>query len=170
VADIEQIQGKIKKLYKAGEVLPVVDFSPKQQVMEWALFAKGYIEAASIVEKEAPQHWLQVLQLTGQAIESSLKACLVAASAPIPRSHDLVKLYKLAAELGFRLDDSGKAALAHLNHFYFKSLATDTPLSTRYPTDTPVWGSVPRNATFVSINHLLIEQAEKRIDGDEPNG
>ena len=128
--------------------------------------------AASIVRKEAPQHWLQVLQMTGQAIESSLKACLAAAGTTPPREHDLVKLYRLVEKLGFQLDDSDKAALVHLNHFYFQDLATTTKHKARYPTNKSenLGGAFPSNATFVSIIDSLIEQAEKRIDGDEPNG
>ena len=152
-----------------------MDFPPKQQVIGWTSSAKGYMAAASIARKEAPQHWLPVLQMTGQAIESSLKACLAAAGTTPPWEHDLVKLYRLVERLGFQLDDSDKAALVHLNHFYFHNLATDTPpptFNTRYPTNTnePVGGSVQSHETFASIIGSLIEQAEKRIDGDEPNG
>ena len=172
MADIEQIKRQIEKLYKAVKVQPVVDVPPKQQVMQWAWFAKGYIAAASIVRKEAPQHLLPILQMTGQAIESSLKACLAAADSSPPIGHDLVELYQLAEELGFQLDDSDKAALIHLNHFYFRDLATNIKHKARYPTNTSerLGGSVPKDATFVSIIGSLIEQAEKRIDGDEPNG
>jgi len=171
VTDIKEIQGQIKKLYQAGKVEPVVNVPPKQQVRQWASFAETYIAAASIVEKEAPQHILPILQITGHAIESSLKACLVAAgihSAPI--THDLVKLYRLAEELGFQLDDSHKAALVHLQHFYFQDLATNTTHKARYPTkqSEPLGGSVPKNSTFDSIIHSLIEQAKQKIDGDEP--
>ena len=87
---------------------------------------------------------------------------LAAAGTTPPYEHDLVKLYRLVEKFGFQLDDSDKAALVHFNHFYFESLAIGNPFSTRYPTDTPVGGSVPSNATFVSIIGLLIEQAEKR--------
>jgi HEPN domain-containing protein len=172
VTDIEQIQQKIAKIYQAIEVQPVVNVPPTLQVRQWASFAKDYIAAASIVEKEAPQHWLPVLQMTGQAIESSLKACLVAANTEPPNQHNLVNLYRLAAELGFQLADSDMAAIIHLQHFYFQDLATGTRYKARYPTNIsePLGGAVPSNATFVSIIHSLIEQAEQKIDGDEPNG
>lgn len=173
MADIEQIQRQIKKLYQAGKVEPVVNLPPTLQVRQWARFAEEYIAAASIVENEARQHWLPVLQMTGQAIESSLKACLVAAGThPAPPTHDLVKLYRLAEELGFELDDSDKAALVHLQHFYVKDLATSTKYKARYPTEKSekLGGSVPKNATFASIIDSLIEQAKQRIDGNEPSG
>jgi len=172
VTDIEKIQHQIEKLYKAIEVQPAVDVPPTLKVRQWAWFAEEYIAAASIVENEARQHWLPVLQMTGQAIESSLKACLVAAGGTPPPLHDLVKLYQLAAELGFQLDDSDIAALVHLQHFYFQDLATNTKYKARYPAELSekLGGSVPSNETFVSIINSLIEQAKQKIDGDEPNG
>ena len=172
MTDIEQIQRQLEKTYQAIAVQPVANLPPILQVRQWASFAKGYIAAVSIVEKEAPQHWLPILQLTGQAIESSLKACLVAAGTHPPSLHDLVKLYRLAADLGFQLDDPDMAALVHLQHFYFRDLATNTKYKTRYPTKSSerLGGAVPSNATFASIVHSLIEQAEQKIDGDERNG
>ncbi len=174
MTDIEQIQQKIAKIYQAIEVQPVVNVPPTLQVRQWASFAKEYIAAARIVAKEAPQHWLPVLQMTGQAIESSLKACLVAANIEPDKikEHNLVKLYRHAAELGFQLADSDIAAIVHLQHFYFKDLATGTMYKARYPTEMSesLGGAVPRNATFVSIIDSLIEQAEQKIDGDKPNG
>ena len=172
MTDIEQIQQKIARIYQAVEVQPMVNAPPKVQVMEWTCFAKEYIAAASIVAKEAPQHFLPVLQMTGQAIESSLKACLVAANTEPPNQHDLVNLYRLAAELGFQLADSDIAAIVHLQHFYFQDLATNTRYKARYPTNNNemVGGSVPSNATFVSIIDSLIEQAEQKIDGEKLDG
>ena len=109
--------------------------------------------------------------MTGHAVELSLKACLVAAGTK-PHGHDLVGLYKDAADLGFQLEDSDIAALIHLQHFYFQDLATSTKYKARYPTisSETLGGSVPSNATFVAIIHSLIEQAEQKIDGDKPNG
>ena len=172
MTDIKQIQKKIASLYQAIEVDPMVSVPPKQQVKEWAWFAKDYIAAASIVKREAPQHILPVLQMTGQAMECSLKACLVAANTEPPTQHDPVALYELAADLGFQLADPDIAAIVHLQHFYFQDLATGTKYKSRYPTNRieRVGGSVPSNATFVSIIHSLIEQAEQKIDGDKPNG
>ena len=172
MTDIEQLQQKIVKLYQAIKVRPVGNIPLTIQFSQWASFAKEYIAAASIVEKEAPQHFLPVLQMTGQAIESCLKACLLATNEWPPNEHDLVKLYKLAADLGFQLPDSDIAAIIHLQHFYFQDLATGTRYKARYPTNKsePLGGSVPRNATFVSIIHSLIGQAEQKIDGDKPNG
>ena len=101
MADIEQIQGKIEKLYKAIKAQPVVNVPPKLQVRQLTSFAKEYIAAASIVEKEAPQHWLPILQMTGHAVELSLKACLVAAGTPPPPRHDLVVLTSVPQNLAF---------------------------------------------------------------------
>ena len=171
MTDIEQIQRQIEKIYQAIKVRLVGNVPPTLQVRQWTWFAKAYIDSASIVGKEAPQHWLPVLQMTGQAVESSLKACLVAANTEPPNKHNLVNLYRLAAELGFQLADSDIAAIVHLQHFYFQDLATGTRYKARYPTNIsePLGGAVPSNATFVSMIHTLIEQAEQKVDGDEPN-
>lgn len=170
MTDIEQIQRKIEKIYQAIGVQPVVNVPPTVQAMEWASRAKTYIAAASIVDKEAPQHWLPVLQMTGHAMECSLKACLVAANIEPPHEHDLIKLYRLAAKHGFQLGGPDFAALVHLRHFYSRDLATNTPNKARYPASGErLGGSVPSNATFVSIINSLIEQAEQKIGTADPS-
>ena len=163
MTDIERIRRKIERLYEGFEE-PKVNVPLALQVRQWISFAKEYIGAASILEKEAPQYWLPVLQMTGQAVESSLKACLAAANTDPPNHHDLIQLYTRAAELGFELDDSDLAAIVHLRHFYFHDLSTNTKFKTRYPTkqDERLGGTVPSNSTFVSIVHSLIEQAADR--------
>ena len=162
---IEQIRCKIETIYQAIKE-PKVNVPLALQVRQWISFAEDYIGAASILEREAPQHWLPLLQMTGQAVESSLKACLAAANIDPPNHHDLIQLYELAAELGFRLDDSNLAAIVHLRHFYFQDLATHTRFKTRYPTklNERLGGAVPSNSTFVSVVHSLTQQATQRND------
>jgi len=169
VTDIKQIQSKIKKLYQSREVQPVMNVPPVLQVRQWVSFAKEYIAAASIVENKAPQYYLLILQMTGHAIECSLKACLTAAGEPPPAKHDLINLYQHVEKHGFQLDDPNKAAIVHLHHFYFQDLATETKYKARFPTENleQLGGSVPSNATFVSIIHSLIKQAEQKIEGNE---
>ena len=164
MTDIKQIQQKIAKIYRAIEEQPQIDIPLKLQVTEWVWFAKAYIAAAGIVEKEASQHWLPILQLTGQAVESSLKACLASANTRPPNEHDLVNLYRRSARLGFQLENSSIAAIVHLQHFYFKDLATGSKFKSRYPTNKNerLGGIVPKNEAFVSVVDSLIEQAESR--------
>ena len=90
--------------------------------MEWISFADDYIAAASIIDAQVPQRWLPRLQMTGQAVESALKACLTSAQTEPPKHHNLVQLYDLASKHGFTLGDPDLAAIVHLRHFYFRDV------------------------------------------------
>jgi len=165
VIDIEQIQRQIEKIYQTEkQTMEMVDIPPEIVVNQWVSFAEEYIAAASIVEKADSQHYLAILQMTGQAMESSLKACLLAADKKLPKHHDLVELCKLAVKLDFQLSEHDIAAIMHLHHFYFKDWASGTMYKARYPISKieSLGGVVPSNATFASIIHSLIEQARHR--------
>ena len=84
--------------------------------------------------------------MTGQAVESALKACLTSAQTEPPKHHNLVQLYDLASKHGFTLGDPDLAAIVHLRHFYFRDVATGTRYKTRYPTEQmeQLGGAVPR--------------------------
>ena len=163
MSDIQQIQQKIEAIYRSSEESKV-KVPQALQVMQWISFAEDYIAAASIIDGQAPQHWLPRLQMTGQAVESALKACLVSADAELPNHHDLVQLYESASKHGLTLSDPDLAAIVHLGHFYFQDVATGTRYKTRYPTDQTerLGGAVPYNSAFVSIVRSLIEQATER--------
>jgi hypothetical protein len=133
MSDIKRIQQMIQKLYKAFEYQKI-SAPVSLQVKQWVSFAKEYISAASIIDREKPQYLLSILQMTGQAVESTLKTCLVAAHEDSPNSRNLVQLYELSAKYGFHLDNSNIAAIVHLGHFYFQDLATSTKYKIRYPT------------------------------------
>jgi HEPN domain-containing protein len=164
MTDIERIRWQIEALYGAvdepSKALPL-----ELQAYGWASFAKEYIHAASVLEREGPQYLLPTLQLTGQAIESSLKSCLGAANGEPPNAHDLIRLYELASKQGFRLPDRDLAAIVHLHHHYFQDLNTSTRYKSRFPTkQTERLGGVhPRNSDYVSIIRSLSEQAILRI-------
>jgi hypothetical protein len=163
LSDIRRIQQKIQKIYQTIEEQKII-VPTALQVVQWVSFAEEYISAASIVDKEAPHYVLPRLQMTGQAIESALKACLVAAHVDTPNSHDIVQPYELASKHGFHLGDLDLAAIVHLGHFYFQDLATSTRYKIRYPTveTERLGGAVPTNSTFVSIIQSLSEQATAR--------
>jgi hypothetical protein len=158
--DAEKIKDAIEKLYTPTNG-PNVDIPLALRAMQLAEFAKEYIAAASIVEREAPQYWLPRLQLTGHAIELALKACIASANSDPPVEHDLIELYRQAEKLGFELDEAGFAAIVHLRHFYYQDLATGTKHKARYPTkqDERLGGAVPSNSTFISVVNSLVEQA-----------
>jgi len=119
---------------------------------------------ASLIDEALPACWLPRLQLTGHAREAALKGCLAAAEISPPETHDLVQLYDVAAEHGYRLSEADLAALVHAGHFYYQDLSTGTKFKARYPTTSTesVGGAVPPNSIFQSIARLLVEQARKR--------
>ena len=81
------------------------------------------------------------------------------------RTHDLVKLYKVIEEKGFRLDTRSQAMIVHLNHHYCQDLGTKTRLKVRYPTEKSEskGGAIPLHSDMVAISDALIEQAANRI-------
>jgi len=164
MADIDKIKQKIADSYRTIDKQPQMQVPLVLQVQIWISFAKEYLDAAVIVTKEKPQYMLPILQLTGQAIESSIKACLASANTEPPNIHDLVKLYRLSEKHGFQLDDLGIAAIVHLQHFFFQDLATGTRYKSRYPTKTNerLGGAIPSIETFISVAQSLIEQADSR--------
>lgn len=167
MTDVDAILKKIEELYNNSSAT-TIDVPLALQAKNFGYLARSYIAAASIVDGHAPQHWLPILQLTGQAVELSLKACLASAGSVPPAGHDLIDLYRRSAALGFQLDAPMFAAIVHLQHFYFRDLATGTKFKARYPTrkSEPVGGAVPSNAVFSSIVDALLHQAKQR----EPTG
>ena len=162
--ETEDIRTKIEAIYNAMPSDKPVELPLGILADALGYRAESYIEAATIVDREGPQHWLPVVQLTGQAVELSLKACLAAGEVSPPISHDLLDLYKKTESLGFQLPPREYAAIAHLNHTYFKDFSTGTKYKARYPTTTTEYlgGAVPTNATYVSIVKSLLGQARQR--------
>jgi len=126
--------------------------------------AKDYIAAASVIEREGPHLWLPMLQLTGQAVELALKACLAATQDSLPVGHNLVSLVRQAQARGLVLDSPMCAAIVHLQHFYSQDLATRTRFKARYPSTKVehLGGAVPSNSTFTTIVTALLDQAKQR--------
>ena len=158
--DIQKIQKEIAWLYASADDAQI-DVPLAVQANQLVSFAKQYITAASIVDKEAPQLILPIIQLTGHAVELSLKACLASKNVDPRKEHKLTNLFRKAQELGFELSESEFAAIVRLQHFYYRDLKTGTDYKARYPTirDEPLGGSLPPNSTFTSIVNSLIKQA-----------
>jgi hypothetical protein len=169
MTDVEGILKKIQDLYRIPGAAPV-DVPLGLHAREFGYLARSYIAAASVVDSHAPQHWLPILQLTGQAVELSLKSCLASAGSVPPSGHDLIDLYRQSAALGFALDAPMFAAIVHLQHFYFMDLATGTRFKARYPTKRRerLGGAVPSNAVFSSIVDALLDQARQRETTELP--
>jgi len=168
MSEIKRIQQQIAALYRSREE-EQVSVPLSLQAPQWGHFAKDYIAAASIIDEKATNLWLPRLQVTGHALESALKASLAATGVLPPSTHDLVHLYELAGEKGFRLSESDQAMIVHLSHFYFEDVATGTRYKARFPTSTTehLGGSVPLHATFQAIVTSLLEQARHRSQTPE---
>jgi HEPN domain-containing protein len=169
LSEIRKLQEQIASSYKAIENREIV-LPASIQVDNWVHFAREYIAAATLVAEQSPYNVWPRLQMTGQAVESSLKACLTAARAETPIDHDLVRHYELAEGHGFRLGRFAMAALVHLGHFYFQDVATGTKFKIRYPTKKTerLGGAVPENASYVSIVQDLCDQAIRRNKSNVP--
>ena len=162
---IHEIQKHISDLYKKARE-PSVKVPLSVQALESLTFAKDYAAAATLVAEQS-HLWLPRLQLTGQAVESALRACLAGSGArPAGDSHDLVKLYSLIAARGYSLSEPEQAAIVHLSHFYHQDLGTSTRFKARYPARTAerLGGAVPNDAAYAQIVRTLCEQAQRAID------
>lgn len=166
MADIDGILLKLKDIYQVDSGLGP-DIPLPLQAQQYAHRASEYIGAASVLEAHGPSHWLATAQLTGQAVELSLKACLASASIAPPRGrdgHDLVNLCKKVQEAGFALSDPDFAAVVHLHHQYFRDLATGTKFKSRYPSgrNERLGGAMPTNSTFSAFVRNLLGQAAQK--------
>jgi HEPN domain-containing protein len=159
---ILEIQHKLQCIYEASEE-PTVKVPLALQTMEWKYFAESYAAAAKLIAETAPWLFLPRLQLAGHSVELALKACLSASGVQPPNEHNLVKLYCLVSDRGFKLNELEQACIVHLEHFYHQDLSTRTKFKARYPT-TPSerrGGAVPDNSVFEAIVRSLCRQAEK---------
>ncbi len=164
MSKIENTQNKIKKLYEFTSE-PSFSIPKELQAYELAHIAIEFLAAASILEKKRHHLINPQLQLTGHAIECSMKACIASVSAKPSNSHDLVKLYKIIENNGFRLEDRLQAMIVHLNHSYYQDLRTGTKFKLRYPTETSEnsGGTYPLHSDMVAIINSLIDQAARRV-------
>ena len=165
--DVKTILNKIQDLYDRSSTA-ITEVPLGLQAHHFEYLARSYVGAASVVERHAPHHWLPIVQLTGQAVELSLKACLASAGVTPPASHDLVDLYHHAATLGFHLDARMFAVIVHLQHMYFEDLGTGKKFKSRYPAkrNERLGGSLSNNSEFTSIVDALLDQAKQRRTGD----
>jgi hypothetical protein len=105
------LRDKIAKTYRAAEKLHGSLFdSPRSSTQKelavlldanvFEAFARDYMRAATVLERESPQTLIARLQLTGHAIELALKARLAAANLAPPITHDVVALYERSSKMG----------------------------------------------------------------------
>lgn len=162
-ADIDDIARRVAAVYEPLRQLePKIENAPTEvTVQRWAAYARDYIESAGIIERTSRQHWLPVIQLTGHAIECALKACIAGSREPVPRTHDLVELLKLAQA---ELREAQVAMICHISRLYFKDFQTNAEYKSRYPDNTSTGGSLPGNETMAEIVERLGQQAIKRAN------
>ncbi len=160
---IEEAQSKIKKLYELINE-PSIRVPKEMQALHWVYIAVEFLIAASILDKKGPHFTNPKLQLTGHAIECSMKACIASVGTKPPNKHDLVQLYKVIDKHGFHLDDRLQTMIVHLNHHYYQDLGTGSKFKLRYPTETSErsGGAIPNHSDMIAISNTLLEQAASR--------
>ena len=164
MSKIEETQRKIKKAYKLSNG-SAEEISERMQALYWAYIAVEFLTAAAILDKKGPHFIRPMLQLTGHAIECSMKACIASVAHEPPKNHDLVQLYKVIDKHGFHLDDRAQALIVHLNHNYYQDLGTGTKCKLCYPFETSerTEGAIPPHSDMVAISNSLIEQAASKV-------
>ena len=163
---IKKAQFKIKKLYESSKE-PSFSVPIKKQATAWSYIAEEFLMAASILDKKGPNFIRPRLQLTGHAIECSMKACIASVGAEPPggsEGHDLVHLYEIIDKNGFHLEDRLQAMIVHLNHHYFQDLVTESRYKIRYPAKTTerLGGVLPIHSDMKAISNTLLVQAARR--------
>jgi len=169
MSTIREIQQQVKQLYEAAHE-PATNVPLSVQALQWLAFAREYATAATLVATH--EHlMLPRLQLTGHALELSLKACLAASGSTLPLEHDLVALYELIESRGFHLSEFEQAAIVHLAHFYHRDLATSTKYKTRCPASANerTGGAMPEHSTYAQLVQSLCEQAERALHSTFPD-
>lgn len=164
MSKIEKVQREIKKLFELNNKNSY-QIPKEMQAFSWACIAIEYLTAASILEQKEPHFTLPKLQLTGHAIECSIKACIASVGAKTPKEHDLVKLYKIIEKHGFHLDDQYQAFICLLNHYYYQDLGTGTKFKSRFPPKNSegLGGPIPCHSDMEFISNTLLEQAASRV-------
>lgn len=163
IFDIDQVVKSIERLYQLPEEQPLVRVSRSIQSRQWLSLAQQFLAAATIVEREGPQHWRVVVQNTGHSLECAFKACFLAKDTEPRRGHSLVELYRAIDKLGFHLEKAQFTAIVHLHHHYFQALDTGTKFKARYPTGKSerLGGVVPETSIYKAIVASLAEQVSK---------
>ncbi|MEN6424723.1 MAG: HEPN domain-containing protein [Phycisphaerales bacterium] len=147
MSEIEETQYRIKEAYQYISE-PALPLPREMQAIDWWYIAVEYLMGASILDKKEPHFTGPRLQLTGHAIECSMKACFASVGANPPNTHDLVRLYTLVDKHGFHLENRLQAMLVHLNCHYYQDLGTGSKYKLRYPTETSErsGGAIPNHS------------------------
>ena len=153
----EQMRTSMPSLYDQGPAVSTYDMTRL-----WRIYAKEYLSASeALIERDPPpfQPWIQV---SGHAVECSVKSFLCASGQPVPEKHDLIGLLDLAQHCGLIIDDKDTMMLVHLNHQYSRDLHTSTRYKARYPSDRweLIGGTIPQQDFLLRIINDICGQAD----------
>jgi len=144
-----------------------IDFSPGkpipifEKVQHWSHLAKQYLLASDYLRTRDVlllQPWFQV---TGHAIECSVKAFICAVGSKVPTHHDLIKLLDIAVASGLVADKDDVVRVISINHIYYRDLQIKTRYKARFPSDRwePIAGSIPEQRVLSRIVNEFCTQA-----------
>ncbi|MCG7947082.1 MAG: HEPN domain-containing protein [Candidatus Thiodiazotropha taylori] len=161
---IEVIERKISQIYTSCNNEDLQKNELPRQAVIMVGYSEQYLAAAKVIE--ANLHLiLPRLQMTGQAIELILKACIAGCNQTPPHDHDLIKLCKRCVNYDYCLSEADVAWIFHLNHHFYKDVVTKTKYKSRYPTGSiePVGGVCPEVDKFQDILDKLKKQIINNI-------
>ena len=144
-----------------------IDFSPGkpvpifEKVRHWSYLAEQYLLASDYLRtRDVPllQPWFQV---TGHAIECSVKAFICAVGKHAPKKHNLIKLLDIAVASGLVADKGDVVHVISINHIYCRDLQSETRYKARFPSDRwePIAGSIPEQRVLSRIVNEFCTQA-----------
>jgi len=146
---------------------------PYLMTLAYVHYAESYISAAGVVDGNPNESFLPLMQLTGQAIECAMKACISATGGKPPKGsegHNLVSLGDCILGLGFEATEQQKAFVIHVNHLYASDLYTGGSYKARYPTTNieGLGGSIPPHDVLRQLVESLCRQAKRRNEEQSP--
>lgn len=161
MTQIEKTKSKLEKIFDQGHDQNERELPNELRVVSLFLYSKQFLSAAEIIDREAPNLFLQYLHLWGQAIELALKGYILSCNQEPKEIHDLVKLTIKAESLGLVLEQIENSSVVLLNHYFFEDLASKTKFKTRYPTrsDESVGGPIPEKNVLLGLFNSLVLQS-----------
>jgi len=172
MTQVEKTKAKLESLFNKGNLIenkPIKEVPSEYRALDFFIFSKSFLSAAEIIEREAPNLFVQSLHLSAQSIELALKAAILSCDVKPKEIHDLVKLASKLELLGFSFKQIEISSIVLLNHYFYQDLSTATKFKTRYPTKEQehLGGPVPDFQVIKDLFNSLVMQANlkcKTID------
>jgi HEPN domain-containing protein len=151
------------QLQQASEYLPEPGPALRRydQVRHWVVYAKAYLSASVRLRDLDPPLLHPWAQVTGHAVECSVKSFLYASGRDVPYEHNLVTLLDWALEAGLSVEERDIFLLVDINHLYFKDLRSNTLYKARYPAkhSEMFGGTIPDSQFLERIVGSFCDQA-----------